>query len=46
MYGGIFFVKSEEEMMKTCSCLKIIESLNYFVELFKMQSSPNPLIMT
>ena len=33
-------------MMKTCSCLKIFESLNYFVELFNLQSSPNPLIMT
>jgi hypothetical protein len=28
--------------MKTCSDLKIFESLNYFVELFKVQSIPNP----
>jgi hypothetical protein len=46
MCGGIFFVDSEEEMMKTRCCLKIFESLNYFVELFKVQSNPNPLIMT
>jgi hypothetical protein len=46
MCGGIFFVDSEEEMMKTRSCLKIFGSLNYFIELFKMQSSPNPLIVT
>jgi hypothetical protein len=46
MCGGIFFVDSEEEMMKTHSCLKIFESLNYFVELFKVQSNPNPLIVT
>jgi hypothetical protein len=46
MCRGIFFVESEEEMMKTRSCLKIFESLNYFVELFKVQSSPNPLIVT
>jgi hypothetical protein len=46
MFGGIFFVDSKEEMMKTCSCLKIFGSLNYFVELFKVQSSPNPLIVT
>jgi hypothetical protein len=32
--------------MKTCSCLKIFESFNYFVELFKVQSSPNPLIVS
>jgi hypothetical protein len=37
---------SEEEMMKTRNCLKIFGSLNYFVELFKVQSSPNPLIVT
>jgi hypothetical protein len=42
MCGGIFFVESEEEMMKTRSCLKI-ESLNYFVKLFKVQSNPTPL---
>jgi hypothetical protein len=35
MCGGIFFVNSEEEMMKTQSCLKIFGSFNYFVELFK-----------
>jgi hypothetical protein len=46
MCGGIFFVESEEELMKTHSCLKIFESPNYFVELFKVQSSPNSLIMT
>jgi hypothetical protein len=46
MCGGIFFVESKEEMMKTHNCLKIFESLNYFVELFKVQSSPNPLIVT
>jgi hypothetical protein len=45
MCGGIFFVDSEEEMMKTRSCLKIFGSLNYFVELFKVQSSPNPLVV-
>jgi hypothetical protein len=44
MCGGKFFVGSE--MMKTCSCLKIFEYLNYFIELFKVQSSPNPLIVT
>jgi hypothetical protein len=43
---GIFFVDSEEKMMKTCRCLKIFGFLNYFVELFKVQSSPNPLIVT
>jgi hypothetical protein len=36
MCGGIFFVESEEEMMKTHSCLKIFQSFNYFVELFKV----------
>jgi hypothetical protein len=46
MCRGIFFVESEEEMMKTHNCLKIFESLNNFVELFKVQSSPNPLIVT
>jgi hypothetical protein len=43
---GIYFVDSEEEMMKTYNCLKIFGSLNFFVELFKVQSSPNLLIMT
>jgi hypothetical protein len=46
MRGDIFFVESEEEMMKTCNYMKIFGSLNYFVELFKVQSSPNPLIVT
>jgi hypothetical protein len=46
MCGGIFSVDLEEEMMKTCNCLKNFGSLNYFVELFKVQSSPNPLIVT
>jgi hypothetical protein len=46
MCRGIFFVDSKEDMMKTCSCLKIFGSLNYFVELFKVQSNPNSLIMT
>jgi hypothetical protein len=46
MYGGIFFVDLEEEMVNTSSCLKIFGSLNYFIELFKVQSSPNTLIVT
>jgi hypothetical protein len=46
MCGGIFFVDSEEEMMKIRSCLKIFGFLNYFIEVFKVQSSPNPLIVT
>jgi hypothetical protein len=43
---GEFFVDLKEEMMKKRSCLKIFGSLNYCVELFKVQSSPNLLIMT
>jgi hypothetical protein len=46
MCRGIFFVESEEEMIKTRSCLKIFESLNNFVELFKVQSNLNLLIVT
>jgi hypothetical protein len=46
MSRGIFFVDSKEEMMKTRSCLKIFGSLNYFIELFKVQNNPNPLIVT
>jgi hypothetical protein len=38
MCGDIVFVDSEEEMMKTRSCLKIFGFLNYFVELFKVQT--------
>jgi hypothetical protein len=40
------FVESKEEMMKTCSCLNIFESPYYYVELFKVQSSPNLLVVT
>ena len=46
MCGDIFFVDSKEEMMKTRTSLKIFKSLNYFVELFKVQSNPKPLIVT
>jgi hypothetical protein len=46
MCGGIFFVDSEEEMVKTRNRLKTFGSFNYFVKLFKVQSSPNPLIVT
>jgi hypothetical protein len=46
VYRGISFVDSVEEMMKTRSCLKIFGSLNYLVELFKVQSNPNFLIVT
>jgi hypothetical protein len=45
MCGGIFF-RFRRRNDEDTELFEDFWSLNYFIELFKVQSSPNPLIMT